>query len=125
MTIARYGKIISAGLMLASLSFAPAFAQDSNTPTAPTNPSAQTAPATPSPTPQQTDNGQSPESTSEADKPSGPVADSEVFGYDISMGTANLTAEQITAAKNTCRDSVTIDPVRYSSAVKAFCDQLK
>jgi hypothetical protein len=124
MTIARYGKLISAGLMLASLSFAPAFAQDSTAPTT-TPPAVQTAPATPSPTPTQTDNGQSAQSTSEADKPSGPIADTDVFGYDITMGTSKLTAEQITSAKNICRDNVTIDPVRYSSNVKAFCDQLK
>ncbi len=124
MTMSRYGKIISAGLLLASVSFVPAFAQDSNTPTT-TPPAVQTAPSTPSPTPQQTDNGESPQSSSEADKPSGPIADADVFGYDITMGTANLTAEQITSAKNICRDNVTIDPVRYSSAVKSFCDTLK
>ena len=122
MLISKYSKIAAAGLVLATFSFAPAFAQDA--PTA-TPPAVQTPPTAATPTPAQSDNGQSTESTSEADKPSGPVADSDVFGFDITMGTANLTAEQRTAAMNTCRDNVTIDPVRYSAAVKSFCDQLK
>ncbi len=124
MPISMYSKIAAAGLVFATVSFAPAFAQDNTAPTA-TPPAVQTAPSASTPTPAQSDNGQSPESSSNADKPSGPIADSDVFGFDITMGTANLTAEQRTAAMNTCRDNVTIDPVRYSSAVKTFCDQLK
>ncbi len=124
MHISTYSKMAAAGLIFASFSFAPAFAQDNAAPTA-TPPAVQTAPAATTPTPAQTDNGQSAESSSSADKPSGPIADSDVFGFDITMGTANLTAEQKTAAMNTCRDQVTIDPVRYSSAVKTFCEQMK
>ncbi|SHE58831.1 hypothetical protein SAMN02745157_0509 [Kaistia soli DSM 19436] len=119
MIVSKYSKALTAGIVFATLSMTPAFAQDAN------NPAVQTPPAVSNPTPAQSDNGQSTESSSEADKPGGPIADTDVFGFDISMGTANLTAEQMTAAKNTCRDNVTIDPVRYSSAVKSFCDQLK
>ncbi|MBZ9935054.1 hypothetical protein LB518_02005 [Mesorhizobium sp. BR1-1-16] len=119
MIISKYSKLLTAGAIFATLSIAPAFAQDAN------NPAVQTPPAVSTPTPAQSDNGQSAESTSEADKPGGPIADQDVFGFDITMGTANLTPEQLTAAQNTCRDNVTIDPVRYSTAVKSFCDQLK
>jgi len=118
MTISQYSKILAAGVVFATLSIAPVFAQDAN-------PAAPTPPAAANPTPAQSDNGQSAESSSSADKPDGPIADQDVFGFDITMGTANLTPEQLTAAQNTCRDNVTIDPVRYSSAVKSFCDQLK
>jgi opacity protein-like surface antigen len=53
------------------------------------------------------------------------VPDTDVFGYDITQGAANLTPEQLTAAKNTCNQNVTAEPLRYSSAVKAFCTSLQ
>jgi hypothetical protein len=53
------------------------------------------------------------------------VPDTDVFGYDITQGAANLTPEQLTAAKNTCNQNVTAEPLRYSAAVKAFCTSIQ
>lgn len=53
------------------------------------------------------------------------VPDTDVFGFDITMGGANLTAEQLTAAKNTCNQNVTAEPLRYSAAVKSFCTSIQ
>lgn len=53
------------------------------------------------------------------------VKDADVFGYDITMGAANLTPEQLTTAKSTCSQSVTAEPLRYSPAVKAFCTSIQ
>ncbi|MCX5479459.1 hypothetical protein OSH08_10615 [Kaistia geumhonensis] len=128
MAFYSFGKLVAGGLVLSALAFSPALAQDaqSDTPSVQPNTGATTTPTTPgTPDTANPSNGVSPESSSEADKPGGAIADQDVFGFDISMGTAKLTAEQMMAAKNTCRDQVTIDPTRYSSTVRSFCDQLK
>lgn len=128
MALYTFGKLVAGGLLLSTLAFTPALAQDASSDTPSVNPGtgAATTPTTPG-TSNTTDpsNGVSPESSSETDKPGGAIADTDVFGFDITMGTANLTAEQLMAAKNTCRDQVTIEPTRYSSTVRSFCDQLK
>lgn len=62
--------------------------------------------------------------TSSSD-PKAQVKDEDVFGYDITMGAAKLTPEQLAAAKNTCNQDVTAEPLRYSPAVKAFCTSIQ
>lgn len=128
MTFTNFGKTLSAGLFLASVMIAPGFAQDAAPSTPEPSGTGQVdqgglptaAPAeTPSP------NGESPVTSSETDKASGMIADTDVFGFDITTGTVNLTPEQRLAAENTCRDSVTAEPGRYSSNVLSFCDTLK
>jgi len=49
----------------------------------------------------------------------------DVFGFDITQGGTNLTAEQLTAARNTCNQNVTAEPLKYSAAVKTFCTQIQ
>lgn len=53
------------------------------------------------------------------------VKDSDVFGFDISMGGADLTPEQRLAARNTCNEKVMTNAVNYSGAVRTFCQQLQ
>jgi hypothetical protein len=63
--------------------------------------------------------------TSGMDPVKSQVKDEDVFGFDITTGGAGLTAEQLTAAKNTCNQKVTAEPLRYSAAVKTFCTQIQ
>lgn len=75
---------------------------------------------TPAPAAQGTQSGQTSGTDAQVQVP-----DTDVFGYDITQGAANLTPEQLTAAKNTCNQNVTAEPLRYSSAVKAFCTSIQ
>lgn len=63
--------------------------------------------------------------TSGLDSVKAQIKDEDVFGFDITMGAQGLTAEQLTAAKNTCNQNVTAEPLRYSAAVKTFCTQIQ
>jgi hypothetical protein len=63
--------------------------------------------------------------TSGLDPVKAQIKDEDVFGFDLSMGPQGLTPEQLTAAKNTCNQNVTAEPLRYSSAVKTFCTQIQ
>lgn len=106
----------TAGAFAVALSMAPAFAQDA---AAPVNDSPPAAAGSPGPAPNE---NQSP--STGTDKADGPVADEDVFGFDITSGTTNLTETQRMAAKSTCDHKVTAEPQRFSSVVKTFCDQL-
>lgn len=63
--------------------------------------------------------------TSGLDSVKAQVKDEDVFGFDITMGAQGLTPEQLAAAKNTCNQNVTAEPLRYSAAVKTFCTQIQ
>lgn len=101
------------GLAISPLAVAPAMAQD-----APAAPPAATEPAVPGGQPAPVISG--PSSGAEDQ-----VKDEDVFGFDITMGTANLTDEQRLAARNTCNEKVMTDATRYSGAVRTFCQQLQ
>jgi len=104
-------KHILAASAVAILFASPAFAQD-----APSTPS--TPPTTPGAN--STLSGQTSGTDSQVQ-----IKDEDVFGYDITMGAANLTPEQLQAAKNTCNQNVTAEPLRYSAAVKTFCTSIQ
>ncbi|MET4633097.1 MULTISPECIES: hypothetical protein [Kaistia] len=103
-------KHILAASAVAILFASPAFAQDA--PSAPTTPTAPAASSNPGGTTSGTDSQVQ-------------IKDEDVFGYDITMGAANLTPEQLQAAKNTCNQNVTAEPLRYSAAVKTFCTSIQ
>jgi len=63
--------------------------------------------------------------TSGMDPVKSQIKDEDVFGFDITQGGTNLTAEQLTAARNTCNQNVTAEPLKYSAAVKTFCTQIQ
>lgn len=63
--------------------------------------------------------------TSGMDPVKAQIPDADVFGFDISPGGATLTPEQLTAARNTCNQNVTAEPLRYSAAVKTFCTSIQ
>jgi len=63
--------------------------------------------------------------TSGLDSVKAQIKDEDVFGFDISMGATGLSAEQLAAAKNTCNQNVTAEPLRYSATVKSFCTQIQ
>jgi hypothetical protein len=63
--------------------------------------------------------------TSGMDNVKSQIKDEDVFGFDITMGAEGLTPEQLTAARNTCNQNVTAEPLKYSSAVKTFCTQIQ
>ncbi|BCP51672.1 hypothetical protein K32_02890 [Kaistia sp. 32K] len=63
--------------------------------------------------------------TSGMDPVKAQIKDEDVFGFDITQGAVGLTPEQLTAAKNTCNQNVTAEPLRYSAAVKTFCTQIQ
>jgi hypothetical protein len=63
--------------------------------------------------------------TSGMDPVKAQIKDEDVFGFDITQGGTNLTAEQLTAARNTCNQNVTAEPLKYSAAVKTFCTQIQ
>jgi len=100
-------KHILAASAVAILFASPAFAQDA--PSAPTAPGASSS-----------QSGQTSGTDSQVQ-----IRDEDVFGYDITMGAANLTPEQLQAAKNTCNQNVTAEPLRYSAAVKTFCTSIQ
>lgn len=100
-------KHILAASAVAILFASPAFAQD-----APSTPTAPAASSNPGGTTSGTDSQVQ-------------IKDEDVFGYDITMGATNLTPEQLTAAKNTCNQNVTAEPLRYSAAVKSFCTSIQ
>ncbi|MCX5519504.1 hypothetical protein OSH10_13765 [Kaistia defluvii] len=103
-------KHILAASAVAILAASPAFAQDA--PSAPTTPTAPAASSNPGAQTSGTDSQVQ-------------IKDEDVFGYDITMGAANLTPEQLQAAKNTCNQNVTAEPLRYSAAVKSFCTSIQ
>jgi len=63
--------------------------------------------------------------TSGMDPVKSQIKDEDVFGFDITQGATNLTPEQLTAARNTCNQNVTAEPLKYSAAVKTFCTQIQ
>lgn len=63
--------------------------------------------------------------TSGMDPVKAQIKDEDVFGFDITQGATNLTPEQLTAARNTCNQNVTAEPLKYSAAVKTFCTQIQ
>lgn len=81
---------------------------------------AQDAPAAPAASGQGTQNGPTSGTDNQVQVP-----DTDVFGFDITAGGANLTPEQLTAARNTCNQNVTAEPLRYSAAVKSFCTSIQ
>lgn len=109
MNVIKYSLATAAIVVLFA---SPAIAQDATTPTAP---NATTAPTT--------GGGQS-GGTSGTD-PQNPLNDVEVFGYELTVDPATLSPEQLTAARNTCNQDVTANPMRYSPAVKDFCAAIR
>jgi len=103
------------GTAIVALSASPLMAQDAPAPGGDTPATSVPAPASPT-EPSQTLN----DATSGSETQ---IPDQDVFGFDIS-GTTELTAEQVTAAKNTCNDTVNPNAVQYSANVRSFCERV-